>query len=60
MDDDALTFVFRGDCFLNHGVEIAQEGGMADEKMCFAAQVVEHAGHFDSYVACANQGYSLR
>ena len=51
MDEDALALVLLDDGFLNHGVEVSQEGFVADEEVGFAAEVVEHSCHFDGDVA---------
>lgn len=56
VDVDALALVLFNNGFLDHGVEGAEEGFVADEEMGFAAEVVEHSGHFDGDVACAYQG----
>ena len=56
MDYDALTFVFGGDGFLDHGVEGAEEVVVADEEVGFASEVVEHSCHFDGNVAGAYEG----
>ena len=56
VDVDALLFVLGGDLFLDHRVEVAEEGVVADEEVRFAAEVVEHAGHFNGDVAGADEG----
>ena len=56
VDVDALAFVFFDDGLLDHGVEGAEEGFVADEEVRFAPEVVEHPGHFDGDVACTHQG----
>lgn len=60
VDVDALALVLGDDGFLDHGVEGAEEGVVADEEVRFAAEVVEHAGHFDGDVAGADEGDALR
>lgn len=53
VDDEALALVFGHDFVLDHGVEGAEEFVVADEEMGFAAEVVEHACHFNGDVAGA-------
>lgn len=60
MDVDALALIFFHDSFLDHGIERSKEGLMADEEMRFAAQMMEHASHFNSDVASTYKDNTLR
>lgn len=51
MDVDALALILFHNRFLDHGVEGPEEGLMADEEVCFAAQMMEHTSHFHSDIA---------
>ena len=54
VDVEALTFVFLDDGFLDHWIEGAEEGFVADEQVGFAAEMVKHPSHFDRDVACTH------
>jgi hypothetical protein len=56
---DAEALVLLGDTLLDHGVEVAQEGLVADEQVGFSAEGVEHAGKLDGDVAGADNGNLL-
>ncbi|KAB8606239.1 hypothetical protein FH972_025869 [Carpinus fangiana] len=53
---DAAALVLGCDLFLDHGVEGAQEGVVANEEVGLGAESVEHARHLDGDVACADEG----
>ena len=56
---DPLALVLVRDCFLDHGVEVAEECAVSDEEVGFGSEMVEHAGHFDGDVAGAHEGDAL-
>jgi len=56
VDLHALALVFLGDGVLDHGVEVAEEGVVADEEVGLGAEGVEHAGQLDGDVAGADDG----
>lgn len=55
MDDYTLALILRGNFLLDHRVEGTEESRMSDEKMGFAAEMVEHARHLNGYIACAHE-----
>ena len=55
-----LALIFRHDLVLDHGVKITQKLVVSNEQMSLAAKVVEHAGHFNSNVACSHKSHLLR
>ena len=59
VDVDALTLVLREDLVLDDGVKRSEELVVSDEKMGFAAEGIEHAGHFDGDVTRAYEGNFL-
>lgn len=59
MDVDALTLVLCCDRVLDHGIEGPEEVLMSNEKVRFAAKVVERTRHFNSDIACTNQCYTF-
>lgn len=56
MQVHAKALVLGGHAVLDHGVEVAQEGAVADEEVGLDAEGVEHAGELDGDVAGADEG----
>ncbi len=60
VDVNALARIFFSDFVVNHGVKCAQDFVVPNEKVCFGAQMVEHARHFDRNISRAYHGYFSR
>ncbi len=60
MDMDALALILFHNRFLDHGVEGSEESLMADEEVCFAAQMMEHTSHFNSNIARTYKSNAFR
>lgn len=57
---DALALILLRDFFLNHGIKVAQESVVPDEKVGLAAESMEHASHFYCNIAGAYDGDFFR